>query len=1130
MTGFSQLRSVILVSIVISMLLSAFPSTIASVPDAETVTVPPIAPRAPTYDNLIITPRSFMPTFQVLADHHNSTGVTTTVVAVEDVYSGKYFPASALGVDNPEKIKIFIKNATDAWGLKYLTLGGDSNLIPSRHAWVAWDFATDLYYADIYLANGSFASWNMNHDGKWGNWTDDRNAMDLHPDLHIGRLPAATLAQAAGMVAKVRNYDNTTAGDKFFKNVTFLVGPGSGDGIGYSDWLADNVYKASDGWHRNNLYNEKATAANFSKPQNSSVGFMAFWGHGGTDSWLGGSDINVADINALTNFDALPIVSIMACDCGNFDGPSDGFAESFLKNPNGGALGVLAGTQTSNANDMNTWAGATNRYFHEANKDHKIHRLGAMYSAGVELFLQNKNWRSESLDYKNLLEYVMFGDPAATIGGISSTHAKISTDGATKTGLPGQNVTFNVSLEDTGAGWADIDLAFEGGIPSGWSASLPYNLTNIVAGENRTIHVDVTIPQDALADKMMTLVLRVNSSEFPEAPLKVSLRTLVLTNLTYTFDCSPRARTVDAQGTARYQLTLNNTGNAEFGFLLEPVSPPSGWTIAPSNDTPFLVPGQSRVSWWNITPGPTVENGTFPLELRASMVGHVGYEQYITVNTTVKPSHGFQLVPKALAAAIVNGSARIDITATNLGNHPDKVTLELVDTTAGVAFDLGAKGLDLAPFANATFNLTAWAGAEVLAGDYNASVRAKLASDNSVRTANLTFRMLPRLDFAASLSKDTEPVVPRGTLSLDMTVQNLGNVDDTYDIQVIGLPSGWTATFDTPVMVPANMQQTVPIEIQVGADRILAGTYDLAFEAVSRTANASRAVPFAAVSELVRSHKVSCAPDEVRADPGQPVSLRLTVYNDGNGRDNYSASIAPPPQWTADYDENITLSAFSNGTINVTMRPALSAGPGTSSFTIIVQRALSPNDPKSITARATVNRIRGLVLAGPSGPLDVTTGSKAVLNISLRNPGNAQDTYSITVTAPQGFVVQNIDPVKVAAFGNKTAYIEVKVPKGAKAGKYDLNITAQSVGDPAVKQSITVGLQVKAKPGNANAMGVLPWIIGVAVAGGIVAVIVLWMRKRAGGAKPEKLDEGKNSKESEEKKPEPISKSEKEIK
>jgi len=1120
MAGFSRLSSLVLVSIIISMILSAFPCTIASVPDAETVIAPPIAPRATTYDNLIITPRSFVPTFQVLADHHNSTGVITTVVAVEDVYSGKYFPASALGVDNPEKIKIFIKNATDAWGLKYLTLGGDSNLIPSRHAWVAWDFASDLYYADIYLANGSFASWDMNHDGKWGNWTDDRNAMDIHPDLNIGRLPAATLAQAAGMVAKVRNYDNTTAGDKFFKNVTFLVGPASGDGVGYSQWLEDNVYKASDGWHHNELFNEKATAANFSKPQNSSVGFMAFWGHGGTDSWLGGSDIKVSDINALTNFDALPIVSIMACDCGNFDGPSDGFAESFLKNPNGGALGVLAGTQTSNADDMNTWAGATNKYFHEANKDHKIHRLGAMYTAGVELFLKNKNWRSSSLDYKNLLEYVMFGDPAATIGGISSTHAKISSDGATKAGLPGQNVTFNVSIVDTGAGWADIDLSFEGGVPTGWSASLPYNLTNIVVGENRTIRVNVTIPQSALADEIMTLVLKVNSSEFPESPLKVNLKTIVLVNLTYQFDCQPRSRTVDAQGTARYQLTLNNTGNAGFDFLLEPVSLQSGWTISPTNETPYLDPGRSRVSFWNITPGPAVENGTYPLELRASMVDHPGLERSIIVNTTVRPSNGLTLVPKASVADFVNGSARIDIMATNLGNHPDKVTLELTDTTAGVAFDLGAKGLDLAPFANRTLNLTAWAGAEVLAGEYNASVRAKLASDNSVRAVNLTFRVPPQLDFAVSLSKDTDPVVPKGTLSLDITVQNLGNVDDTYDIRVTGLPSGWTATFDTPVMVPANIQQTVPIEITVGVDRIPAGTYELAFEAVSRTTNASRAVPFAAVSELVRSHRVGCAPDEVRADPGQPVSLKLTVYNDGNGRDNYSASIAPPAQWTADYEENITIGAFSNGTINVTMRPAPSTGPGTSSFTIIVQRALSPNDPKSITARATVNRTRGLVLSGPQGTLDVITGEKVVLNVSLRNPGNAQDTYSITVTAPQGFVVKTIDPVEVAAFGNKTAYIEVKVPKGAKAGKYDLNVTAQSTGDPAVKRSITVGLQVKAKRGNDNAMGVLPWVIGVAVAGGIVAVIILWMRKRAGGDKPEKPDKGKNIKEAEEKKPE----------
>ena len=1060
---------------------------------------PPPRPRAPTYDNVIITPRSFVPTFQVLSDHHNATGVITTVVAVEDVYSGKYFPASALGVDNPEKIKIFIKNATDAWGLKYLTLGGDSNQIPSRHAWVAWDFASDLYYADIYMSDGSFASWDTNKDGKWGNWTDDRNKIDVHPDLYIGRLPAATLAQAAGMVAKVRNYDNTTAGDKFFKNVTFLVGIGSGDGTGYSDWLADNVYKASDGWHHNKLYNEAATAVNLSKPQNSSVGFMAFWGHGGTNVWLGGSDIWASDVNALTNFDELPIVSIMACDCGNFDGPSDGFAETFLKNPNGGALGVLAGTQTSNANDMTTWAGATNRYFHEANKDHRIHRLGAMYSAGVELFLQNKDWRSESLDYKNLLEYVMFGDPAATIGGISSTHAKISTDRAMRTGLPGQNVTFNVSIVNTGVGWADIALAFKDPVPQGWSASIPFNFTNIVPGENRTFPVNVTIPQDALAGSVLVLTLRANSTNFPEAPLSIKLTTIVDVNYTFTFDCAQNKKTIDAQGTARYQFNLVNTGNLGIEFLVEPVSPLPGWTILPVNDTPSLGPGQSHISNWNVTPGPRVENGSYPLTFKASMVHHPGNPRSITVNTTVKPFNGLKIVPEVTEADLLMGRASINLTVLNLGNHPDEFTPSIGDKTAGlIVFFIDTTSFKLPSFGNKTLNVTGSGLDGALAGDYNLTVVMALASDGSKASVNLTFHIVPRPEFSIDLSADEAKVHAKENVLFDIDIHNLGNMQDTYDIKVLNISQGWTASFETPVIGEAGLQRTVGVEIQMAVGKLLAGSYNLTIAVTSRASNVTRTAVFKVIFERVYALRIKCTPDTVYADPGQTVNITLTVYNDGNGPDTYYITVQTAAFWAVKYVSNVTLAAYSNATVVIKANPFPDAGPVSSSFTVMVNKYAPPADARDISIRAIVNTVHGLIISDKGHAIEGAPGDTYNLLISFANLGNVPDSYILTLTGPTVVTLVKVDPISVQAFGNHTSSVRVTISRTANSGNYNFTITARSSGDPSLKRSLEYSVLVTKAPSHSPLQGMIGYIAALILVFvvAVIAVLALMMRHK----------------------------------
>jgi hypothetical protein len=76
-------------------------------------------PKTPTvlpdeYDLVIIAPEEFSAELQPLVNHKNSFDLDTILKTTEEIYS-QYG-----GVDKPEQIKYFIKDAFDTWGIKYV--------------------------------------------------------------------------------------------------------------------------------------------------------------------------------------------------------------------------------------------------------------------------------------------------------------------------------------------------------------------------------------------------------------------------------------------------------------------------------------------------------------------------------------------------------------------------------------------------------------------------------------------------------------------------------------------------------------------------------------------------------------------------------------------------------------------------------------------------------------------------------------------------------------------------------------------------------------------------------------------------------------------------------------------------
>ena len=184
------------------------------------------------YDLVIIAPKKFSRILNNLVTHKNQIGTRTFLKTTEDIYN------QYNGVDKPEQIKYFIKDAIETNNITYVLLvGGLKSLfyandrehpnygskywhVPVRYTNIVKTgdvtdsgALCDLYYADIYKLGGEFDDWDSNNDGMIAKWTSTpigRDVIDFNPDVYVGRLPCVNTNQLKIVVNKIIQYETST--------------------------------------------------------------------------------------------------------------------------------------------------------------------------------------------------------------------------------------------------------------------------------------------------------------------------------------------------------------------------------------------------------------------------------------------------------------------------------------------------------------------------------------------------------------------------------------------------------------------------------------------------------------------------------------------------------------------------------------------------------------------------------------------------------------------------------------------------------------------------------------------------------------------------------------------------------
>ncbi len=318
------------------------------------------------YEYLIITNETLKASFQRLADWKTQKGIRTKVITVENIDSNSNYTGSYQQLRIKQAIKSYYDNSQ--YGLKYVLLGGDEDIIPPHLAHVE---LTAFHYlfgyinhvadgpADLFYGCLNTMEWSGNdYYGISAN-------VDKTPEVFLTRVPVNNINQTNAYVNRIIEYERSFDTDDWEGKIlmsgnqlsdTFHInGNVISDAHHHSELLYDNYIKDYWGGQKIRFYdtgtdfdgdeNYELNAQNFQIELAKGYPFVNVNTHGNYDNWnMEGANYTVSNASTLNNPDGYTLITTEACLTNAFDSLTC-LSESFFRNPYSGIIGYFGSSR-----------------------------------------------------------------------------------------------------------------------------------------------------------------------------------------------------------------------------------------------------------------------------------------------------------------------------------------------------------------------------------------------------------------------------------------------------------------------------------------------------------------------------------------------------------------------------------------------------------------------------------------------------------------------------------------------------------------------------------------------------------------------------------------------------------------
>lgn len=457
--------------------------------------------------HLIVTTAAMADAFQRLADHRTALGLPSLVVTLDQVAA-----TTRQGADFAETLRNYVIDAYSKWGVDYLVLGGDTEVIPTRYVRSTFypsngftDIPTDHYFG------GLDGNWNADGDELFGepfrSSVDPGDFIDFGPEVAVGRVPVTTAFEANAFVDKVIAYEipATTDWQQNFmmaSEVLFPLGWKPPDVVQYDgavpaeELIQDYLQVCSDpDWGLTRYYERPevypgtlpASIANVVDGLNSGQhGVFHHIGHGFYFSMsVGAGSLSPAEVDGLTNAPNYFLLYSLNCSSSAFD--FNCLNERFVRNPNGGAVASIGSSRSAFPSGSEPLQEA----FYDNWLCGDLERLGDVVNATRVLFLGAS--QVIGVTRWTQLIYTTIGDPATVLW--ARQPRTMSVFGPSSVELGGDTLTMlvaeaplggqagvTVTLTKDGEDWASGVTDGSGSVELPFRAETAGNVTAWISG------------------------------------------------------------------------------------------------------------------------------------------------------------------------------------------------------------------------------------------------------------------------------------------------------------------------------------------------------------------------------------------------------------------------------------------------------------------------------------------------------------------------------------------------------------------------------------------------------------------------------------------------------------------------
>lgn len=334
-------------------------------------------------DYVIITSDDLADSFKPLINWKIKKGLKAEILTLSDI--NHLYPA--IQNDIPLQIKTALYDLYRTRNLKWVLLGGNTNLIPSKGCYGAVltsnlglckhnNIPTDIFYA-CFEDDISKFNWDYNNNDTIGEYKDSIN---IYPSLYISRLPVESEYQVSTFIKKLLDYEQYRNNDGIMSllltgcnlgTVFFPASEGKSDAHQFSERMQNYCIDTDLSDWNGSITNFYDTGTSFAQGENYDVNkenlqiqlnnnydFINILTHGSYNSLTleNYSIYGINDANMISNANNTILLS-SSCYSNAFDYSINCLGESFILNRNG-CIAYWGSTREGFIESSNIWSGS----------------------------------------------------------------------------------------------------------------------------------------------------------------------------------------------------------------------------------------------------------------------------------------------------------------------------------------------------------------------------------------------------------------------------------------------------------------------------------------------------------------------------------------------------------------------------------------------------------------------------------------------------------------------------------------------------------------------------------------------------------------------------------------------------